>query len=190
MRYWDGAQWTSHTRPPQQVASTSPGGATRAESSVSDAVSVLPSAASGARRRSARRHGVTFREALSLASRRWADYRGRSSRSESWWVVLALVVVLVVVGVVLQHLFPEPITHVTRSRSVRQYMVSSQATLLVELLALPFLLPLSIRRLHDTGRSWIWLLVGFIPCVGWIVLTVFYCLDTQPDTNRWGPPPQ
>jgi uncharacterized membrane protein YhaH (DUF805 family) len=29
------------------------------------------------------------------------------------------------------------------------------------------------RRLHDTGRSGCWQLIGFIPLVGWIVLIVF-----------------
>ena len=34
-------------------------------------------------------------------------------------------------------------------------------------------LAVGARRLHDTGRSGWWLLIGLIPIVGWIILIVF-----------------
>jgi uncharacterized membrane protein YhaH (DUF805 family) len=47
-----------------------------------------------------------------------------------------------------------------------------------------------VRRLHDTGRSGWWLLIGFIPLIGMIVLIVFFVLDSQPGTNAYGPNPK
>ena len=46
------------------------------------------------------------------------------------------------------------------------------------------------RRLHDTGRSGWWWLLAFIPIIGWIVLIVFCCLDSQPGDNQYGPNPK
>jgi uncharacterized membrane protein YhaH (DUF805 family) len=48
----------------------------------------------------------------------------------------------------------------------------------------------SVRRLHDTGRSGWWLLIGLVPLVGAIVLLVFYCQDSTPGANEYGPNPK
>ncbi|TXS94291.1 DUF805 domain-containing protein [Parahaliea maris] len=51
-------------------------------------------------------------------------------------------------------------------------------------------LAVAVRRLHDIGRTGWWLLIAFIPLVGLIVLLVFYCLDSQPGDNEYGPNPK
>ncbi|OZS78468.1 hypothetical protein CF394_06845 [Tetzosporium hominis] len=51
-------------------------------------------------------------------------------------------------------------------------------------------LAVTVRRLHDTGRSGAWILIGLIPLIGWIVMLVFMVLDSQPETNRFGPNPK
>jgi uncharacterized membrane protein YhaH (DUF805 family) len=48
----------------------------------------------------------------------------------------------------------------------------------------------TVRRLHDTGRSGWWFFIIFIPIVGAIVLLVFMCLDSVPGGNKWGPNPK
>lgn len=61
------------------------------------------------------------------------------------------------------------------------------------LYSLAVLLPalgLAVRRLHDTGRSGWWILIGLVPLIGGIVLLVFYVLDSQPGTNQYGPNPK
>ena len=47
-----------------------------------------------------------------------------------------------------------------------------------------------VRRMHDIGRSGWWRLIAFIPIIGWIVLIVFCCLDSQPGDNQYGPNPK
>ena len=47
----------------------------------------------------------------------------------------------------------------------------------------------SIRRLHDTGRTGWWILIGLIPLIGWIVLLIFYLEKGDPGDNEYGPPP-
>jgi len=49
---------------------------------------------------------------------------------------------------------------------------------------------LGIRRLHDIGKSGWWALLAFIPLVGAIILIVFFCLDSQPGENQYGPNPK
>ena len=49
---------------------------------------------------------------------------------------------------------------------------------------------LSIRRLHDIGKSGWWLFLWLLPVIGWIVLFVFACLDSQPGENQYGPNPK
>ena len=48
----------------------------------------------------------------------------------------------------------------------------------------------AVRRLHDTDRSGWWILLGFIPIIGGIVLLVFYVLEGTQGPNRFGPDPK
>jgi uncharacterized membrane protein YhaH (DUF805 family) len=47
-----------------------------------------------------------------------------------------------------------------------------------------------VRRLHDTGRSGWWVLIGLIPLAGAIVLLVFAVLDSEPNANAYGANPK
>ena len=48
----------------------------------------------------------------------------------------------------------------------------------------------AVRRLHDTGRNGLWFLIGFVPCVGVIVLLVFFVEDGNAGPKRIWPRPQ
>ena len=48
----------------------------------------------------------------------------------------------------------------------------------------------SVRRLHDTGRSGLWLLVVLVPVVGWLAFVYFAVQDSEPGENRYGPNPK
>lgn len=91
------------------------------------------------------------------------DFKGRTGSAGFWYFTLFQVLILIVLQVV--------------SRS------------LVDLAALVMLVPtLSIwfRRLHDTGRSGLWLLAGLIPVVN-LVLIYFAVQPSKPEENAWGP---
>ena len=51
-------------------------------------------------------------------------------------------------------------------------------------------LAVSVRRLHDTGRSGWWLLINFLPVIGWIIFLVFVLQDSQKGANKYGPNPK
>jgi len=49
-------------------------------------------------------------------------------------------------------------------------------------------LAVTVRRLHDTGRSGWWILISFIPLIGIIVLIVFWVQESDAGDNEYGPP--
>ncbi|MGD0830813.1 MAG: DUF805 domain-containing protein [Terracidiphilus sp.] len=51
-------------------------------------------------------------------------------------------------------------------------------------------LAVSVRRLHDIGKSGWWLLIALIPFLGGLILFVFTILDSEPGPNEYGPNPK
>jgi uncharacterized membrane protein YhaH (DUF805 family) len=115
---------------------------------------------------------VSFADAVRSVLTNYVTFSGRARRSEYWWYALFAFVVGLVASMIDQ-------------------AIGAQVVSLVAALAL-FLpgLGVSIRRLHDTGRSGWWLLIGLVPIVGFIVLIVFYVMDSQPAANAYGPSPK
>ena len=48
----------------------------------------------------------------------------------------------------------------------------------------------SVRRLHDIGRSGWWIFINLVPLIGTIAYIVFLCSDSNPGTNTYGPSPK
>lgn len=110
--------------------------------------------------------------ATTVLTKKYADFSGRARRSEYWYWALCVIIV----GVVLQ---------------VIGGIIGSQ--IIYYVFALAVLVPnlaVGVRRLHDTGRSGWWLLIGIIPLIGAIVLIVWFCTDSEPATNQYGPSPK
>ena len=110
--------------------------------------------------------------------RKYADFSGRARRAEYWWFVLLTMVASLVATIIDGLLGLDAL--------VGPYGV------LTTLLGLALLVPsiaVGARRLHDTDRSGWWLLIGFIPLVGAIVLIVFFVMEGTRGDNRFGPDP-
>jgi uncharacterized membrane protein YhaH (DUF805 family) len=120
---------------------------------------------------------MTLTESLRTALKeKYADFNGRASRSEFWWFYLAMFVYGLVVG----------------AGAALFGVESDGIDLVVGIALLPVLIPIyaaGARRLHDTGLSGWWQLIGFVPVIGFIALIVLLARAGQPDTNRFGPPP-
>lgn len=105
--------------------------------------------------------------------RDFAEFEGRAHRTEYWMFVLVNLVVLFGIGLV-------------------EFMLGMGSTIGF-IYSLAILIPsvaVSVRRLHDTGRSGWWILIGIIPLLGTLVLLVFYCLDGELDDNEYGADPK
>lgn len=111
--------------------------------------------------------------------KQYAVFKGRARRKEYWFFILFnLIASLVLTGV----------DFMTGSLDAELGM-----GLLSGLYSLAVLIPslaVTVRRLHDTGRTGWWLLIGLIPLIGAIVLLVFMLLDSQPGDNEYGAHPK
>jgi len=112
------------------------------------------------------------------AMKKYADFEGRARRKEYWMFTLGYVVVYLAFFV---------LTAVT---SHTLQLLCSAVLILVALIHLIPNLAVSVRRLHDTGRSGWWLLIGLVPLVGGIVMLVFLCSDSEMGANEYGPNPK
>ena len=107
--------------------------------------------------------------------RKYATFSGRARRKEYW--MFALINILIMLG----------LTIVEGTSGV------TDGGVLSALYSLAVVIPsiaVTVRRLHDTGRSGWWILLPLIPVLGAFVLLVFTCLDSEPDTNRYGANPK
>ena len=127
---------------------------------------------------------MSFGEAVATCFRKYATFSGRARPSEFWWWVLFLVLFWAVIG---------GIAGATGSIDEFGNLASnSGAAALIGIVSLGLIIPnlaVAVRRLHDTGKSGWFLFLGLIPCIGGILLLVFYVSAGDPGTNAFGPPP-
>jgi uncharacterized membrane protein YhaH (DUF805 family) len=98
---------------------------------------------------------------------RYAVFRGRASRSEYWWFTLAA-------------------TILASGALFWDRMLGT--TVVGALIILPLVIPIlavTVRRLHDTGRSGWWTLIGIVP-LGQSAVIALTCLRSDPTDNAYG----
>ena len=132
--------------------------------------------------------GASFGEAVKRFFQRYAQFRGYASRSEFWWVALFNGLVGLVFYILLFMVVGLGAAADGSSDDVGAGVGIGMIVvwLLFFAYAIATFIPglaLTVRRLHDIGKSGLWLLIAFIPG-GSIVLLVFYCLESRPDLYR------
>jgi len=116
---------------------------------------------------------------LVVVKERYAQFSGRARRSEYWYFYLFYV--LIVIGLAI-------VDGISGTRNA-----TAGVGLFSGVFGLAMLIPslaVSVRRLHDTGRSGWWLLIALVPVIGAIVLLVFVLLDSAPGANQYGANPK
>jgi len=106
--------------------------------------------------------------------KKYAVFEGRAGRRELWTFLLINLAVGLILGAV---------------DGLLGLLLGAFSWVFSLVVLLPGI-GVAVRRLHDTGRSGWWLLVSFIPFVGWLVLIYFYLQESQPGQNEHGPQPK
>ncbi|UCF97417.1 MAG: DUF805 domain-containing protein [Spirochaetaceae bacterium] len=105
--------------------------------------------------------------------RKYVKFSGRARRTEYWMFFLFNTLISIVLA-----LFER------RVQMVPWFTV---------LYGLAVFLPgcaVAVRRLHDVGKSWTWLLIGLVPIAGGIILIIKLAQSSQPGENRYGLSPE
>jgi uncharacterized membrane protein YhaH (DUF805 family) len=118
---------------------------------------------------------MDFLPAVTTCLRKYATFEGRASRSEFWWFVLFNTLVGAAARIV----------DVASGHRDGDGVLSG----LVWLALLLPSLAASCRRLHDIGRSGWWMLVDFVPLLGWLVTLYWNCSKGDAGENLYGTDP-
>jgi len=111
--------------------------------------------------------------------KKYAVFSGRARRKEYWMFVLFNIIFLVV-AMILDNVLGTAIEGVGYGLF---YILYSLAVFIPGL-------AVSVRRLHDVGKSGWMILIVLIPLIGAIWLIVLTVKDSKPGENEYGPNPK
>ena len=118
----------------------------------------------------------------------YANFNGRARRKEYWMYTLILTVLLIaLMAIMFSALSLSDETRIETGPS--GYLT---VLLLFVFLVVHFIpsLALTVRRLHDTGKSGWWYLIVFVPYLGNFVIFIFTLIDGDEGVNKYGPNPK
>lgn len=129
----------------------------------------------------------TFKEAIAICLSKYADFTGRACRAEYWYWGLLMFLSFIAywglanisMGNIIAYSYDEK-TFVT-------------VTIIYWIWCLGMLLPslaVTIRRLHDIGKSGWWYFITLIPIIGGIILLIWMCQDGEQNANKYGMNPK
>jgi uncharacterized membrane protein YhaH (DUF805 family) len=104
----------------------------------------------------------------------YAVFKGRARRTEFWMFIL-FYIIFGIVATILDKILGTPFGLIKTLYSF---------ALLIPSLAV------SIRRLHDIGKSGWYILVNLIPLAGFIWFLVLVCTNGNSGENKYGPDPK
>jgi uncharacterized membrane protein YhaH (DUF805 family) len=110
---------------------------------------------------------------LKVVKENYANFKGRARRKEYWMFALINMLFVFVVAIIDYFLGTFPIIYCI-------YLLA---------IVIPSI-AVSVRRLHDIGKSGWWFFIGLIPIIGAIWLLVLLCTDGNPGENSYGPSPK
>ena len=116
---------------------------------------------------------MSFIDAVSTCFRKYVGFQGRARRAEYWYFTLFQIIISVIASILdsavvgASAMEPQPISGI------------------IGLVTLLPSLAVSIRRLHDIGKSGWWLLIAFT-LIGMIWLIIWACRKSESGPNSFG----
>jgi uncharacterized membrane protein YhaH (DUF805 family) len=109
---------------------------------------------------------------FTLAYKKYAEFSGRSTRSEYWYFYLAYFIITIILSLLSS--------------------LSDAVDIVLAIFALATLIPylaVTVRRMHDIGKSGWNILWNLLPIIGTIYFIVLLCTKSQEGDNKYGPNP-
>lgn len=143
-----------------------------------------------------------FVEALNAATSKIFQMKGRSRRSEFWWTQL----LVIISGILLTPIIGNILSLLTIPLKVRRLHDVGRSgwwvaiSLILNIFSFIFVCAITIKyfvsaiysNYFDFSASLLlnYLVFGIIVWIYNIIMLVFYCMDSKPDTNAYGPSPK
>jgi len=114
---------------------------------------------------------------LDALKNKYADFNGRARRKEYWMYILFYAIgfmILYVIDMILAFVVGIP-------------------PILSGLYGLAVLVPtlaISVRRLHDIDKPWVWILISLVPLIGGIWYLILTVQEGTRGDNQFGPDPK
>jgi len=106
--------------------------------------------------------------------KKYAEFNGRSRRAEYWYFILFHAIIIFVLSII-------------------SYVIGDNRYILREIYMLAALFPVlgvTIRRLHDIGRSGWEVLINFVPFIGTLWFIALMTNIGDRGDNKYGPNPK
>jgi uncharacterized membrane protein YhaH (DUF805 family) len=118
-------------------------------------------------------------QAIGSVFGKYATFSGRARRAEYWWFVLFSIVVLGIAA------------GIDGAAGLRlEGQLFGWVYLVLALVLLIPSIAVTIRRLHDTGRSGWWWFLSLLCGIGAIILFIFCLIEGTRGPNEYGPDPK
>lgn len=117
--------------------------------------------------------------------RQYADFKGRARRKEYWMFTL--------INLIIYGIFWALMAGIGASTSNPNSTLAMVIFGVIALYGLGVFIPglaVTVRRLHDTGRSGWWILINLVPFIGAVIMLVFLVQDSQVGDNQYGTNPK
>ena len=129
---------------------------------------------------------IGFADAIRICVKeKYAHFEGRATRSEYWYFYLFNFIFNVICQIAASSIATIMSSHSKEEAIINGilYIIFSFALFLPQL-------GVTIRRLHDTGKSgWYWLIV-LIPIAGIFIFIAQLIKPSSPEDNKYGPAPK
>ncbi|MCL2651112.1 MAG: DUF805 domain-containing protein [Candidatus Azobacteroides sp.] len=113
----------------------------------------------------------------------YAYFSGRARRKEYWMFALFSIIFLFVWLVLISGL------SIGLGKQGQQSAITIAWWAYILALLMPSL-AVGVRRLHDIGKSSWWMLLALIPFIGWLVLFIFFVINSEWGSNKYGDNPK
>lgn len=132
---------------------------------------------------------MSLGESLTSVFNKYATFTGRARRSEYWWFTICYYAIQFIFnfatfGMMLGTLSGE------MSYNDPSYSLFTMASVVIGLGLLLPSLAVTVRRLHDIGKSGWNILWAAIPLIGIIIVLVWMCQDSDVVANKYGESPK